>query len=465
MLHLSNVERVHCIGIGGIGLSALAEILIEEGYIVSGSDMQESDVTARLIEKGAQIFLGHRARNINAADLVVYSSAVHATNPELVAATSNNIPTITRAQLLGELMARHKYSIAVSGAHGKTTATSMISLVLNDNKMDPTILVGGNLSEISGNVRIGKSEYFITEACEYMDSFLSLSPYYAIILNIDSDHLDYFGDIDHIIRSFHEFSRRVPKAGAVVAFDANPFVSNILRDLDRRIITYGYNDRNDYSARDIEFNREGRPAFSVIHGGKELCRIQLGVPGEHNVNNALAAFSCCHDLGVAPEQIKKTLEAYSGTQRRFDMIGETRDGICIIDDYAHHPAEILVTIEAARKMPHGNLWVIFQPHTYTRTMALHDEFADALETADKVVLTEIYGAREKNVHQISSKSIASLIKKNNPGKEAYYFKDFDDIASFVLNNAERGDLIITMGAGDIYKVGKAILESDRLAAL
>jgi UDP-N-acetylmuramate--alanine ligase len=461
MIDLSNVKQVHCIGIGGIGLSAVAEILLNEGYAVSGSDMQESDTTARLIEKGAAVFLGHRERNIGNADLVVYSAAVAPTNPELAAAGAKGVPAVSRAQMLGYLMERKRYSVAVAGTHGKTTTTSMIALVLKDSDKDPTILVGGNLSEIGGNVRLGDSEYFVTEACEYMDSFLNLAARYAVILNIDSDHLDYFDDIYHIARSFKQFALLVPDDGAVVAFDANPFVSSIIRDLGRRVVTFGFHDNCDYSACDIEFNGAGTPAFSIMYKGEHLCRVQLAVPGEHNISNALAAFACCHDMGVGAADIIRTLESFTGTQRRFDLLGETTGGVRIVDDYAHHPTEIAATIKAARKIPGKTLWVLFQPHTYTRTLALHDEFAEALSLADKVVVAEIYAAREKNIHQISSKTIVSEIKERNPGKEAYYFKGFDEIASFVLNNAERGDLIITMGAGDIFKVGEMILQIDK----
>jgi UDP-N-acetylmuramate--alanine ligase len=461
MLDLTDVKHVHCIGIGGIGLSAIAEILLNEGYVVSGSDMNESETTDRLIEKGAAVYLGHRAKNIGDSDLIVYSSAIPQTNPELEAAAQNGIPAVTRAQLLGYLMNRKKHSVAVAGAHGKTTTTAMIAMVLNRGGYDPTILVGGNLPEISGNVRLGNSEYFVTEACEYMDSFLNLAPKYAIILNIDSDHLDYFKDIDHIVSSFDRFARLVPEDGAVIAFPANPFVSPILRDLDRRVITFGFDDTCDFSAQDIAFGSDGMPAFSVMHGGETLCRLHLSIPGEHNISNALAAFACCYDIGADPKTIAETLESFTGTQRRFDERGETTGGIRIIDDYAHHPAEIAATIKAARNTPHNRLWILFQPHTYSRTMALHDEFAEALTLADKIVMAEIYAAREKNTHQISSKTIVGKIKENNPAKEAYFFNSFEEIANFVLNNAERGDLVITMGAGDIYKVGDLILEIDR----
>jgi UDP-N-acetylmuramate--alanine ligase len=459
-LDLSKVQHIHCIGIGGIGLSAIAEVLINEGFKVSGSDMSESEKTDQLIAKGAKIYLRHRARNVGEADLVVYSSAVPPNNPELEAAAAKGIPAITRAQMLGHLMQQKKVSVAVAGAHGKTTTTSIISLILMNAGLDPTILVGGNLGEINGNVRLGSGEYFVTEACEYMDSFLSLAPMYAVILNIDSDHLDYFKNIEQIVKSFEKFVRLVPPDGAVVAFDANPFVTTILRGLDRRVITYGYSNRNDYSAGDIEWNSEGHPSFTVYSGDAALARVQLAIPGEHNILNALAAFSCCCDMGVSHELIAETLEKFTGTERRFDIKGVTAGGVKIVDDYAHHPEEIAATIRAARKVPHRELWILFQPHTYTRTLALHDDFAQTLTAADKVILAEIYAAREKNVHQISSKTIAAEIKAKAPGKDVFFFDTFEDIAKFVYNNAEKDDLVITMGAGDIYKVGELILEFD-----
>ncbi|MDR2162391.1 MAG: UDP-N-acetylmuramate--L-alanine ligase [Clostridiales Family XIII bacterium] len=465
MIELPGVNHVHCIGIGGIGLSAVAEILLSEGYRVSGSDMNESDTIDRLIEHGATVYLGHRQRNVKGADLVIYSSAIPMTNPEIAVAKEAGVPVITRAQMLGQLMSLRNNSVAVSGTHGKTTTTAMISLILKKAGKDPTILVGGNLPEISGNVSVGAGDYFVTEACEYMDSFLSLSPKYAIILNIDSDHLDYFKDIDHIVRSFEQFTGQVRDDGAVIAFDANPFVSSIIDDIDKRVITFGYNKRCDYSAGGIKFGEDGMPSFTVRRGGDTLARIKLSVPGEHNISNALASFACCCEMGIEPSAIARTLEEFTGIQRRFDIMGETFDGVMVIDDYAHHPTEIVATIRAARKIPHRSLWVLFQPHTYTRTLALHDDFAEALALADKAVVAEIYAAREKNVHQISAKSIAHKMKEVDPCRDAWFFKSFEEIASFVLNNAEEGDLIITMGAGDIYKVGHLILETDREAHL
>ncbi|MDR2132251.1 MAG: UDP-N-acetylmuramate--L-alanine ligase [Clostridiales Family XIII bacterium] len=461
---LTGKKHVHCVGIGGIGLSAIAEILLARGFAVSGSDMKESEITDRLIGRGAAIYLGHRGKNISGADLIVYSAAVSPENPELALADKLGVETVTRAQALGALMADYENSVAIAGTHGKTTTTSMISLILKESGRDPTILVGGNLSEIGGNVEVGGGDCFVTEACEYMDSFLSLAPKYAVILNIDSDHLDYFMDIEHIARSFERFAGLTPPDGAVVAYDANPFVNGILKNLNRRAITFGFYERCSYVAADIAFNQAGMPGFTVLHEGKTLCDVQLAIPGEHNIANALAAFACCHDMGVDAKEIKRTVEKFEGTQRRFDPLGETENGVRVVDDYAHHPAEIAATLKAAKNIPHGELWCLFQPHTYTRTIALFNEFVGAFAGADRVLMAEIYAAREKNIHRISSKAIVDGIKALHPEKDARYFAGFDEMAAFVRENAKPGDLVITMGAGDIYKVGEMILDLDHAVA-
>lgn len=460
MVKLSECRHIHCIGIGGIGLSGIAEILISRGHKVTGSDMRESDITERLIDDGAHIFLGHRAKNVEGADLVIYSAAVGNDNPELARARELGIETATRAEVLGLLMSEYENSIAISGTHGKTTTTSMVSLILKNAKEDPTILVGGNLPEIGGNVRVGHGDSFVTEACEYMDSFLSLKPKIEIILNIDSDHLDYFKDIEHIASSFEKFAKLVPEDGTIIAYDANPFVGSVVRGMPN-VVTFGFNESCTYYVTDIVFNADGLPQFQVNYKGGQLCEIELNIPGEHNILNALAALACCHILGVDIDSIVKTLKNFTGIQRRFDILGITNDRIKIVDDYAHHPTEIKATLSAVRNMKHNKMWCLFQPHTYTRTMALFDEFAEAFQDTDTVVLAEIYAAREKNIHKISSKELVTKIKEVSPGKEAYFFKDFEEIASFVSNNAEPGDLVITMGAGDIYKVGEMILEKDR----
>lgn len=457
MIDLSQYKKIHCIGIGGIGLSAIAEILLSRGYEVSGSDMKESAETARLASKGARVFIGHRAENADEADLLVFSAAVGHDNPEMKRAEERGIPILSRAQMLGLLMQEYENSIAVSGTHGKTTTTSMVSLILDRAKLEPTILVGGNLAEIGGNVKVGHSRYFITEACEYMDSFLSLKPKIEIILNIDSDHLDYFKDIDHIVSSFDKFAQLVPASGTIIAYDANPFVNQVIRDLDN-VVTFGLSENCDYYAANIQFNEEGMPAFDVCHDGQLLSRVQLAVPGEHNILNALAAFTCACALGVEPQLTKETLERYHGTQRRFDIVGTTAKGVKIVDDYAHHPTEIKATLSASENVPHNKLWCIFQPHTYTRTIALFDEFAEAFEKADKLILAEIYAAREKNIYKISSAQLAEKIKETHPHKEVLFMEDFAAIADYVDDHAQRGDMVITMGAGDIYKVGEMLLE-------
>ncbi len=457
MIDLSHYKNIHCIGIGGIGLSAIAEILLSRGCNVTGSDMKESEITTNLAAKGARIFIGHRAENVDNADLIVYSAAVGRDNPELTQAEAMGIPAVTRAEMLGALMDEYENSIAISGTHGKTTTTSMVSLILDKAKLEPTILVGGNLAEIGGNVKVGHSRYFVTEACEYMDSFLNLKPKIEIILNIDSDHLDYFKDIDHIVSSFDRFAKLVPAGGLIVAYEANPFVNQVIKNLDN-VVTFGLNENCSYYADDVTFNESGMPAFNVKKEGALLGRIQLSVPGEHNILNAMAAFACCHSLGVDSDVIQKTLQEYHGTQRRFDMVGTTGTGIKIVDDYAHHPTEIKATLSACQNVPHNKLWCLFQPHTYTRTIALFDEFAEAFEKADELILAEIYAAREKNIYKISSKQLVEKIKERHPQKKVMFMENFEKIADYVIENAEPGDLVLTMGAGDIYKVGEMILE-------
>lgn len=459
MIDLTKIKHVHCIGIGGIGLSAIADIFLSRGYIVTGSDMNQNDKTEGLMARGAGIFLGHRDKNVIGSDLVVYSAAVTSENPEMQKARELGIPTMSRAQVLGQLMRECKNSIAIAGTHGKTTTTSMVSIILQNAGLDPTILVGGNLSEIGGNVRVGHGDYFVTEACEYMDSFLELKPRIEIILNIDSDHLDYFKDIEHIASSFHRFAGLLPDDGILLAYDSNAFVSRIIKDMPNAY-TFGFNSESDYNAKDVTFDREGMPRFEVYRGTAMIGRLQLSVPGEHNILNALASIACCDLMGVDPTCSIKTLEKYTGTQRRFDLLGETNNGMRIVDDYAHHPTEIKATLKAAQNTPHKDIWCLFQPHTYTRTLALLDEFPGSFVKADKVVIAEIYGAREKNVYRISSRDLVAKMKEKYPEKEVYYFASLEEIASFVYNNASAGDLIITMGAGDIYRVGEMILEKD-----
>lgn len=460
-IDLRNHKHIHCVGIGGIGLSAIAEILLSKGYKVSGSDIKRSPVTDKLKADGAEVFIGHNPSNLGDCDLLVYSAAVGTENSEIAEALARGIPVLTRAMLLGAMMDDYGISIAIAGTHGKTTTTSMVSLVLEKASLKPTILVGGVLSEFKGNVKVGDSEYFVTEACEYMDSFLQLRPRVEIILNIDSDHLDYFKDIDHIAKSFAQFAESVPENGFVVAYDANPFVRSIIGSLKCRVITFGFSETSDYYAKDISFDHEGRVSYDMYHDGKFLSRMQLSLPGEHNVANSLAAAATCVNLGVSFDVIKETLESFTGTQRRFDLVGKTEGGVSIIDDYAHHPTEVKATLAAASRLAHNRIWCLFQPHTYTRVMALFDQFVAAFADADIVVLAEIYAAREKNIYKLSSKKLMDEIKAKHPEKEIYFIPDFNEMAEFVNENAVAGDVVFTMGAGDIYKIGDKILKKGR----
>jgi UDP-N-acetylmuramate--alanine ligase len=333
----------------------------------------------------------------------------------------------------------------------------MVSLILNNAGKDPTITVGGILNELKSNVRIGGKEYFITEACEYMDSFLELRPRVEIILNIDSDHLDYFKDINHITRSFRKFALAVPKDGTIIAYDANPFVKAATADLDCAVKTFGFSEGSDFYAKNISFDAMGHPSYDLFTKDGYVDRITLSVPGEHNVANSLAAIAAAFTLGVTDlDVIKNTLMSFKGTQRRFDIMGR-KNGFTVVDDYAHHPTEIMATLAAAQKLDHKRVWCLFQPHTYTRTMALMDQFADAFKDADIVCLAEIYAAREKNIYKLSSAVLEKDIKKRHPGKIVRFIDDFRDMADYVLSNAVPGDVVITMGAGDIYRVGEMIL--------
>lgn len=447
--------HIHFIGIGGISMSGLAEILLEENFPVSGSDRMRSPLTTMLEEHGAILHYGQSASNItDDIDLVVYTAAVKEDNPELAAARQKGIPTITRAELLGQIMKNYKLPVAVSGTHGKTTTTSMISEILLAADADPTLSIGGILKSIHGNIRVGKSDYFVTEACEYTNSFLSFYPKIEIILNIEEDHLDYFKDIHEIRSSFHAFAKLLPPDGTLIINGDIDRYEEITEGLDCRIITYGFNSSCDYSASDITYDAFAKGAFTLLRQGKAGRHYTLNVPGRHNISNALAAIALADLLSVPEEVTGNALLSFTGTDRRFEYKGSI-GGITIIDDYAHHPTEIRATLEAAANYPHKRLWCVFQPHTYTRTKAFFTDFAKALSLADKVVLADIYAAREKDTLGMSSKMLQEEIQKC--GGECYYFPSFDEIENFLLENCINDDLLITMGAGDIVKIGENLL--------
>ncbi len=454
-LNFNQPIHVHFIGIGGISMSGLAEILLDEGFTISGSDSKESDLTKGLEAKGVKVFYGQRAANIiPGIALVVYTAAIHEDNPEFAEAKAQNIPMLTRAELLGQIMDNYDHSIAVAGTHGKTTTTSMISQVLLEADTDPTISVGGILSAIHGNLRVGDSEYFISEACEYTNSFLNFRPRYSIILNVEAEHLDFFKDINDIRHSFHEYASNTLPDGATIINGEIDNYEEIVAGLPQQIITYGFDSKYDFYPENITYDDKACASFTAMKQGNVLFDVKLSVPGAHNVSNALAAIALSITLGLENDAILKGLDKFGGADRRFQYKGKV-NGITVIDDYAHHPTEIRATLTAAQNYPHDRLVLCFQPHTYSRTKAFLNDFADVLSMADVVVLADIYAAREKNTFGISSKDILNLLLKK--GVDAHYFPSFEEIEKFLSENCVNGDLLITMGAGNVVEIGEKLL--------
>lgn len=453
-IDLNKYKNVHMIGIGGISMSALAEVLKFKGINVTGCDAKDSSMVEKLISHHIPVSIGHDESHLKNTDLVVHTVAVKENNPEIKKAIEDHIPVIDRAELLGSIMKNYKYRIAVAGCHGKTTTTSMLAVLMQNEKLDPTILDGGEIKEISGNVRIGKSEYFLTEACEYCDSFLKFYPYIGVILNIDSDHLDYFGNLENIKSSFIKFASLIPQDGYLIACNDNMNVRDILQKINKTTVTYGIDWPSDYMAQNISFDGNGFSSFDLYDKGEFKGRVELSVPGIHNIYNALATIAVGHILKIKFESIKKTLKLFKGTHRRFEIKGKV-NGVTIIDDYAHHPTEIKATLKAALNYPHKKILCVFQPHTYSRTKLLLGEFTKAFDCADKVIITDIYAAREQDLGIINSKTLSDLLSQR--GIDSRYIKDFDDVITFLNQNAEEGDIVLTIGAGDVYKIGDMYL--------
>ena len=454
-LKSDNNLKVHFIGIGGISMSGLAEILLDYGFNVSGSDSNNSNIINRLIDKGATIHIGHDAENIKDQDLVVYTAAVKADNPELIKAKELNIPIVNRAEFLGQIMKHYEKRIAVAGVHGKTTTTSLLSVIMCNANLDPTIMVGGELDAIGGNVRPGKSPYFLTEACEYVESFLKLYPTVGIVLNIDKDHLDFYSGIDQIISSFKKFIRLIPKDGYLITSSDDENAMKAAKGCNCNLVTFGIKNNANWMTKNICYDKNGFGEFDVYHNGEYYDRFKLRIPGEHNISNSLCAIACADLFHIEKGIIKSSLSEFGGTHRRFEVKGEF-SGVKVIDDYAHHPTEIKATLKAAKNYPHKKLWCVFQPHTYSRTIKLLDEFSHAFSDVDELILADIYAAREKDTGEISSKILADKISKN--GVSVRYLPSFNEIADFVAKNASPGDIVLTMGAGDVYKVGDILLE-------
>ena len=454
-IDLTKKRKIHFIGIGGISMSAIAKILLHQGYIVSGSDFKENEILDELRSLGATIYVGHRPVNVAPdTDLVVYTAAIHPDNPEMLRAGELGIPIKSRAEFLGGLMKDYRSAVCVAGTHGKTTTTSLLARVLIDAETDPTITIGGNVPFLNGTLRIGSKDMFLAEACEYTNSFLSFAPTLAVILNVKADHLDFFKDLDDIRASFKQFADLLPASGTLVINGEIEDLSYFTDDLKADFVTFGLADNLDYSAQNISYDEFACPSFDILKKGTPIGHAALHIPGEHNIYNTLAAVAAADSLGISPEISVPAVNSFSGVNRRFEKKGVV-GGVEIIDDYAHHPDEIRATLSAAQKYPHKKLWCVFQPHTYTRTKLLLDEFADSLSAADAIVLADIYAAREKNTLGISSADLADKIRAM--GKEVYYYPTFDDIENFLLENLVNGDVLITMGAGDVVNIGEKLL--------
>lgn len=458
--------RVHFTGIGGISMSGLAELLCRKGFTVSGSDPKKSAITERLEELGIRIYYGQRSSNVtDDIAVLVYTAAVKPDNPELAEAAALGIPCIERASLVGDIMLHYERNFAVAGTHGKTTVTSMLSLIFLEAELDPTIQVGAVLNAIGSNIRIGGNKNMVIEACEYTDSFLKFHPTHAIITNIEAEHLDYFRNLERERDSFRRFAGLLPSDGLLVCNTSIPDYTELFKDNACRIVTYNFDSEAsagaspDYFASEVEYDSFGCASYTLCRNengsASAVGRIRLNVTGRHNVTNSVGAAAMSLETGISFDTVAAALEKFTGACRRFEKKGEIA-GVTIIDDYAHHPTEIKATLDAAAGYPHKTLWCVFQPHTYSRTAEFLNEISEALTGADKIILTDIYAARETNTFNISSKDIARLLA-DKYGKDVYYFSSFDEIETFLLENCSTGDVLITMGAGDVVVIGEKLL--------
>lgn len=450
-------KKIHFIGIGGISMSGLAAVLLNSGFKVSGSDFKDTPIVENLRNEGAVIYIGHDKNNIKKdVDLVVYTAAIPSDNPEILAAKEQNILLMDRAEFLGHIMKGHKYNVAISGTHGKTTCTSMLSHITLEANLDPTILVGGELDAIGGNFRIGNSDYFLTEACEYKKSFLKFFPYVGIILNIDADHLDCYKDINEIADTFMEFSKLIPKDGYLVGYGDDPRVQDIISKADCNTITYGFNENSEVTAKNIVFNKMGCASFDVYRYNKKLFSLNLNMPGKHNILNALASICVSLIFNISDASTIEGLSKCKGAHKRFEYKGEL-NGVTVIDDYAHHPTEIKATLNTANKINHNKIYCVFQPHTYTRTKTLFDEFTHCFSECDELILMDIYAAREKDTGLVSSEELGNAIRAT--GVKCTNVNSHDQALEYVKSKLNNGDLLLTVGAGDVVIVGEKYLES------
>ncbi len=449
---LNTNSHIHFVGIGGISMSGLAEIMLKRGFKVSGSDRQKSHITDKLEKSGAAVFEGHLGENVKGADLVVYTAAAKADNPEIVTAKENGVTLLNRAEFLGALMKEYPNTICVAGTHGKTTTTSILTHALLKADTDATVSIGGELDLIGGNIRAGGNDYFLTEACEYTNSFLNFYPTVAIITNIEEDHLDFFSGLDEIIESFRKFALLTKDVGLVVACGDDENVHRALDGTDCDTHYYGIDKSNEYYADNITFTA-GYPEFDVIKDGKVLSHLSLKVPGNHNIQNAVATIAVCDLLGLDIPVCADGICEFSGTHRRFEKKG-TLNGATVIDDYAHHPTEIKATLSAASKFEHKKLWCVFQPHTYSRTRTLWNEFVESFDLADELIITHIYAAREVFDGVTKPENLAADIAKR--GVKVRFVEKFDDIENLLKQEVSTGDVVFTMGAGNVVDLANSI---------
>jgi len=454
MVLSKKVKRIHFVGIGGAGMSGIAEVMHNMGFDITGSDLKKSEITVYLESLGIKISYGHSPENVKGAEVIVISTAIPENNPEVIAAKEKGIPVIKRAEMLAELM-RMKYSVAVSGAHGKTTTTSMIAAIMETAGLDPTVVVGGKIIGARSGAKLGRSDYLVAEADESDMSFLKLFPTVAVITNIDEEHLDTYKNFENIKKAFVEFANKVPFYGCVILNLDNEGAREILGFIKRRKITYGLTRQAEIEARNIELENIGS-RFSIYYQRKKAVDVHLNVPGVHNILNALASFTTGLELDIPPLVIKEGLENFKGVGRRFEIKG-SKNGVIVVDDYGHHPNEILTTLETARKFHDGRIVVVFQPHRYTRTYYLHEKFGPVFLNADVLVITEIYPAGEKPIEGITAELIYNAVKKSGH-RDVHYIPKTKDIIKFLHETLREGDLLLTLGAGNIYKIGEKILE-------
>lgn len=451
-------KHVHFIGIGGISMSGLAEILLSKGYRVTGTDTKYNyPIIKRLESLGAQIYINHHKDNIIGADLIIYTDAISQENEELKAAFESGVETVDRATFLGALMKNYSHSIAISGTHGKTTTTSMLATITNHGILDPTVLLGGQLDEIGGNVKLGSDDYIITEACEYKANILKYFPTTAIILNIDEDHLDYFKDLNHIVDTFVTYAKNLKEDSKLIINIDDPYAERVIKATKANVITFGIDRECDFKAENIKFTEEGYPTYTLNIKGQELWPVKLQVMGKHNIYNSLAAIATAYIHGIKMEDIIERISLYTGVHRRLELKGFI-NGVKVVDDYAHHPTEIEATLEAINNTSKGSIYCIFQPHTFSRTKILLDSFSKAFKNADKVIITDIYAAREYDNGEIHSRDLANAV--NRKSGNAIYISTFEEIEDYLLKNTKDGDIILTMGAGNVYLIGESILKKS-----